>query len=483
MSERIESWSNLFVDPREYTKTLDLPDPASIRIYDTTLRDGEQTPGVAMSPEQKYRIAEELSAIGVHIIDLGFPAVSAGERRILQLMIEGKRRGEIREALELLVMCRANKHDIDATIQAIQEIGGDVADITFLIFSSNSFLHCKYKLGPMLMKREGLDPRDLADTPLEFFHEANKRMIRDAISYARSRGVQKIESGAEDASRTPLEYVIDFGKCAIEAGATRFNFPDTTGSLTPEATRYYCRALKEAFHGVELVSHFHNDFDMATINSICGVLNGFTTFTATINGLGERAGNAPLHSVVAGLKYLYGLEIPNFKYERLWRIKRLVEEITGIPVQAQEPVIGHNVYSHESGIHTHGVNIARRMYEPIPFEEIGGEARFVYGKHSGSNILQDLLTRRAAEIGHQIDNEFVSAVLGEIKYQRGLRVTQRKTSRFVSDYYDNLNRLSMGEDAVIELAREVGVRRAQPAGTKRTPASFQSGPHLRDAIA
>lgn len=232
MSQRIESWSELFVDPREYTKTLELPDPASIRIYDTTLRDGEQTPGVAMSPEQKYRIAEELSAIGVHIIDLGFPAVSAGERRILQLMIEGKRRGEIREDLELLVMCRANKNDIDATIQAIQEVGGNVADITFLIFSSNSFLHCKYKLGPMLMKREGRDPRDLADTPLEFFHEANKRMIRDAISYAKSRGVQKIESGAEDASRTPLEYVIDFGKCAIEAGATRFNFPDTTGSLT-----------------------------------------------------------------------------------------------------------------------------------------------------------------------------------------------------------------------------------------------------------
>jgi isopropylmalate/homocitrate/citramalate synthase len=460
---------------------MDLPDPASIRIYDTTLRDGEQTPGVAMSPEQKYRIAKELSALGVHIIDLGFPAVGDSERRILQMMIEGKRKGEIREDLELLVMCRANHRDIDATIQAINEVGGDVGSITFLIFSSNSFLHCKYKLGPMLMKREGLDPRDLGDAPLEFFHEANKRMISDAISYARSRGVRKIEFGAEDASRTPLEYVVDLARCAVEAGATRFNFPDTTGSLTPEATRYYCRALKDAFPDVELVSHFHNDFDMATINSICGVLNGFTTFTATINGIGERAGNAPLHSVVAGLKYLYGLEIPGFKYENLWRIKKLVEEITGVPVQAQEPVIGHNVYSHESGIHTHGVSIARRMYEPIPFEEIGGEARFVYGKHSGSNILQELMTRRADEIGHKIDNEFVADVLGEIKYQRALRVSQRKTSRFINEYYANLNQLSMGEDAVVQLAKEVGLRRAQQARMNKP--SVQSGAHLLDSIA
>src|SRR5262245_12476488 len=122
MSEQFESWNKLFVDPREYTKTIGLPDPASIRIYDTNLRDGAPTADVAMSPEQKYRIAEELSAIGVHIIDLGFPVVGESERRILQMMIEGKQRGEIRQDIELLVMCRSNQRDIDATIQAIREI-------------------------------------------------------------------------------------------------------------------------------------------------------------------------------------------------------------------------------------------------------------------------------------------------------------------------------------------------------------------------
>lgn len=446
------------MDPREYTQTVDLPDPASIKVYDTTLRDGEQMPGVAMSPKQKYLIAKELSALGCHIIDTGFPAVAESERQMLRLLLEGKRKHEIREDLELLVMCRATEPDIDATLQAIEEIGAEVGDVTFLIFTSSSFLHSKYKLGPMLMKREGLDPKDLPETPLEFFHAANKRLIVEAISYANSCGVRRIEFGAEDASRTPLDYVIDLGRSAIQAGATRYNFADTTGSLTPESTRYYCRALKVAFPEVELVSHFHNDFDLATINAVTGVLNGFTTFTATINGIGERAGNAPLHSVVVALKYLYGLEIPNFKYDCLSRVKNLVEEITGIPVQAQEPVIGYNVYSHESGIHTHGVNIARHMYEPIPYEEVGGEAKFVYGKHSGSNGSYELLTRRAAEVGRDIDREFVSTVLDEVKYLREIRICQDETARFVRDYYLNLKQLSLSEDEVIELAKDVARR-------------------------
>src|SRR5262249_20931061 len=152
-----------------------------------------------------------------------------------------------------------------------------------------SDLHCKYKLGPTLLKREGLKPDDLFHTPTGFFHEANKRMIFHAIRYARSKGITSIEFGGEDSSRAPIEQVIDLWKAGIEAGATRVNFADTTGSLTPESTRFYCRALSQAFPGVERVTHFHNDFDLGTINVITGILNGFTTFTTTVNGLGERA--------------------------------------------------------------------------------------------------------------------------------------------------------------------------------------------------
>lgn len=453
MSQHEEEWADLIVDPRQYTSAASLPDPGSIKVYDTTLRDGEQMPGVAMSPEQKYAISKELSALGCHIVDLGFPASSPGEREALQLVLGGKLKGEIREDLEILVMCRATQQDIDTTIRAIESTGFSANEITFLIFTSASNLHCKYKLGPMLLRREGRDARELLDTPLEFFHEANKRMIFDAISYARGKGIARIEFGAEDASRTPPAQLIDLAQAAIGAGATRYNFPDTTGSLTPEATRFYCATLAEALPDIERVSHFHNDFDLATVNVITGVLNGFPVFTTTINGLGERAGNAPLHSVVAALKYLYDLEIPGFEYDRLWHAKQVVEEITGIPVQAQEPVIGHNVFSHESGIHTHGVSISRRMYEPIPYEEVGGKARFVYGKHSGSNALFDLLTGRASEIGQEIDKDFLMKVLAEIKRVRESLTYTSDAAKFVQNYYEQLERFGLSEDEVIQLAK------------------------------
>lgn len=460
-----EKLSELFVDPRQYTQANNFPDPRSLKIYDTTLRDGEQMPGVAMSPQQKYKIAKELSALGCHIIDMGFPASSPGERTALQLVLDGKHRGEIREDLEILVMCRATQADIDLTIKTIEKLNFSPSEVTFLIFTSASSLHCKYKLGPMLMKRAGQNPDDLFDTPLEFFHEANKEMISEAISYARSQGVVSIEFGTEDASRTKVEPLIDLVRCAVEAGATRYIFPDTTGSLTPEATRSYCQALTNAFPQIERASHFHNDFDLATINVITGVFHGFTTFSTTINGLGERAGNAPLHSVVASLKYLYGLEIPNFQYDRLWHVKKIVEEITGIPVQAHEPVIGYNVYSHESGIHTHGVNIFRGMYEPIPYEQVGGRARFVYGKHSGSNSLSELLAEHASDIDCEIDHSFTLELLSEIKRLREATTYTNDTAGYVNDYYQNLDKLRMTEDEVVALAKDMAVERKQPRTT------------------
>jgi isopropylmalate/homocitrate/citramalate synthase len=448
-----ENWHELFVDPRHYTQRTQPIDPALIRIYDTTLRDGEQMPRVAMSPEQKYVIARELSAIGCHIIDMGFPAVSATEREALQLVLRGKHKGEIREDMEILVMCRATPGDIDITIETIAELGFDASEVTFLIFTSASNLHCKYKLGPMLMERQGKDSAALAETGLEFFHEANKAMVADAILYARSRGITSIEFGTEDASRTPVDQLIDLVRVAVRAGAKRYIFPDTTGSLTPESTKLYCQALTQSFPEIDRVSHFHNDFDLATINSITGVLNGFYIVSTSVNGIGERAGNTPLHSVLAGLKYLYGLEIPNFHYDRLCHIKRVVEEITGIPVSALEPVVGHNVYSHESGIHTHGVSICRRMYEPIPFEEVGGAARFVYGKHSGSNAVANLLSQHSASFDREVSRELVLSVLAEIKRMREARTYSEDTRESIRNYYSKLNALGVAEADVVAIAK------------------------------
>ena len=448
-----ESERDLFVGPQYYTKGKRFPDPSQIKIYDTTLRDGEQMPGVAMSVEQKYIIARELSDIGCHIIDLGFPSSAPSEQATLQQVLRGKEKGEIREDLEILVMCRSTQEDIDTTVRTIKAQGFSPGDVSVLIFSSASPLHCKYKIGPSLLKREGI-PED-EDKPLGFFHEANKRMVADAISYARSRGLSQIEFGAEDASRTPISQLIDLVRTAVNAGAMRYIFADTSGSLTPESAATYCQALTENFPDIARVSHFHNDFDLATVNVITGIANGFSIFSSTVNGIGERAGNAPMHSVVAALKYLYGIEIPGFQYDRLGHLKNIVEQMSGIPVQPHEPVIGLNVYSHESGIHAHGVSITRSMYEPIPYEEVGGVTRFIYGKHSGAHSVLDSLMRHKDEIGVPVTRELALTVLKEVKLLREAETISGRTAEHIANYYQNLLSLGIDEEELVDLARRV----------------------------
>lgn len=452
MTALAEPLSDLFVGPLHYTDRRAMIDPARIRIYDTTLRDGEQMPGVALSADQKYCIARELSDIGCHIIDLGFPSSSPSERKTLQMVLEGRAAGEIRPDVEILVMCRSSREDIDTTVRTVVSRGFSPADVSMLIFTSASPLHCKYKIGPTLLKREGFQEKD--NLPLEFFHDANKRMVREAIAYAKSYGLN-VEFGAEDASRTCIESLADLVRTAVAAGATRYVFADTTGSLTPESTAFYCRALTERFPEIERVSHFHNDFDLATVNVIVGLANGFTTLSTTVNGLGERAGNAPLHSVVAALKYLYGIEIPGFRYDKLGRLKTVVERLTGIPVKPHEAVVGFNAYSHESGIHAHGVSISRCMYEPIPFEEVGGTTRFVFGKHSGAHSVFDTLLRHQAEIDVPVDRHFAMLVLQELKAVREAGASTGRVERCINQYYENLKSLGLTEKQLIRLAQEL----------------------------
>jgi len=453
-----EPFEELIVDPPKHVQHLCLPDARSLRIYDTTLRDGEQTPGLALSPGQKYRLAEELSAIGCHVLDLCFPVTSEEEHELLRLTAEGKRQGKIRQDLEISVMCRAHERDIDATIDVIRRSGFELDEIVFLIFTSSSPLHVKYKLGRMLLKREGVNPDELFDAPLSFFHQANQRLVREMIGYARQKGVSKIEFGGEDSSRTPLPMLVDMARTAIDAGAFRYIFADTTGCLTPEATRYYCGALTEALPEVERVSHFHDDFNLATINTITAALHGFTTMTTTVNGIGERAGNTPMHSVVVALRYLYGLEIPGFQYDRLTWLKRFTEELTGMPVAAKEPVIGRNVFTHESGIHTHGVSISRRMYEVIPAEEVGGVSHFVYGKHTGTTTLVKLLEAHQDELGCELDDALIGAILCEVHEERAERVRRNTTPSFIEAYYRNLDSLGFQDDEVMAIARRVTER-------------------------
>jgi isopropylmalate/homocitrate/citramalate synthase len=222
-----------------YTAHLTFPNPSNIILYDDTLRDGEQMPGVAFSPEQKVELAALLADVGIDVIDVAFPIVSAADRAALTLILEAQRSGAIRQDLDVLAMCRAMPGDIDCVLEAVDDAGRRPPDVSVLILSTVSDLHLKYKLGRALLKREGRDESTWLDTPVAFYRDANVRMTTDAIRYARSRGIDRVEFAAEDASRGDLPYTLAWAEACIGAGRTRFCFSDTCGVFTPEGVDHY----------------------------------------------------------------------------------------------------------------------------------------------------------------------------------------------------------------------------------------------------
>ena len=463
-----EPISDLIKDPTEFTRNLGFLPPEKIKIYDTTLRDGEQTPGVAFSPQQKFQLAKALSDVGVDILDMGFPAVSQSEQDALRKVMMGKRRGEIRSELEILVMCRANRRDIDRTLETLRNIEVSPEDVTLFIFTAGSDLHIKYKLGKTLLRREGVPTEEWLDRPVSFYREANKRMIADAISYAKSQGVVSVEAGmGEDGSRSDCDYLIELSQACVDAGCTRLSVADTVGVLTPISTKFYMERLLAAFPDVPWVVHFHNDFDLATINTITALSVGTPIATVTVNGLGERAGNAPIHAVVGALWKLYGIKLPRFRYEKLHELKRLVEDISGIPIQGNEPIIGYNVFAHEAGIHTAAVLIDRRLYEHAPSEDFGHVHRFVFGKHSGRHLVGEVLrenSKRLEDAGLKVDEELVDEVVREVKRVREEACETNQSQLIVTDYYARQESLGLTEAQVIELAIDLRRMREDDEG-------------------
>ena len=454
-----EPIDQLIRNPREFTKDLPFPDPADIRIYDETLRDGEQMPGVCFTPQQKFEIAKQLADIGVHVMSVGFPAASAGDRKTLQLVMEGKARGELGQT-EIVVMCRSNPKDVDVTIETLDEIGVSPADVTFFIFTSGSDLHLKYKIGKTLLKLEGRDEREWLDLPLDFYRRANIKLQCDAIRYARSRGVTTIEFGAEDGSRGDVEYFIEYFKASLEAGGDRPAWPDTVGCLTPEAARWYCSRIVAAMPpGLPMVCHFHNDYGLGTINAITAVSCGFKVVSVTANGYGERAGNVKLHEFVTALNVLYGIELPGFKYQKLRELARFMERMSGIPIQQHEPIVGEKVFAHESGIHTHAMLIDRRMYEAVPAQLVGGQMTWVFGKHSGVALVEDTLRKHSALLASQgvdVTAELAHRVTNEIKRLREERAASSTSAETIDAYEEAMRRLSIGEDEVCAIAAALG---------------------------
>jgi 2-isopropylmalate synthase len=405
-------------------------------------------PGVAISPSGKYELARALSDIGVHIMDVGFPAVSESERETLRLVLEGRRRGELRPDLEVVCMMRSNASDVDATMRVVDELGHSRDEVSYFVFTSASDLHVKYKLGKTLLAREGIPVSEWLELPVAFYRDANLRMLCDTIRYARSAGAKLIEFGGEDGSRADPEYVKRMHREGIEAGGARPSTPDTVGCFSPYAVRDYISQIKEATPDVPLVVHFHNDLGLGAWNTVVALGSGADVFTTSVNGIGERTGNAPMHQVVLLLRYLFGIEIPGFGYEKLRDLAHLMERVSGIPVSPTEPGIGMNVFSHESGIHTAGMLIHPEIYQFIPPEDLGANIRYVYGKHSGAMVIEHALR----EAGIRPEPALVARVMEQVKHLREERAEQSDFAEFQRAYYGHLESLGVTAEEVAVIA-------------------------------
>ena len=359
-----------------------------VRIFDTTLRDGEQTPGVSLSPEKKLNIAKKLDELGIDAIETGFPVISDGEREAVKMITSANLKAE------LFGLARTNKKDIDAAIDC---------GLNYIhTFIATSDIHLEYKLK---MTRD----------------EALSKAI-EAVEYGKSRGLQ-VEFSAEDATRTDREFLKKvFGEVA-KAGADRIDIPDTVGYSTPQ---YIAEITKDAIDATKLpVSvHCHNDFGLAVANAISGIQAGAQCAHVTINGIGERAGNASLEEFVMALNSLQFEQKweTNINTKLLYETSRYVSKLVGITVQPNKAIVGENAFGHESGIHTHGVLSNPLTYEPISPEVVGRTRWLQVGKHAGIHGMNAMLK----EYGVEPNDEQTKQILDQVKNigDQGKQVTE-----------------------------------------------------------
>ena len=348
-----------------------------VRIFDTTLRDGEQTPGVALTPEQKLNIAKKLDELGVDAIEAGFPIISEGEMAGIKMITSANVHAEI------CGLARTDKKDIDSTV---------TAGLKYIhTFIATSDIHLKYKLK---LTRE----------------EALQKAI-EAVEYGKSRGLQ-VEFSAEDATRTDREFLRRVFKEVADAGADRIDIPDTVGYSTPG---YMAEITRDAIEASKLpISvHCHNDFGLAVANSISGIQAGAQCAHVTINGIGERAGNASLEEFVMALQCLQFDKKyeTNINTKLLYETSRYVSSVVGVHVQPNKAIVGENAFGHESGIHTHGVLSNPLTYEPISPELVGRTRWFQVGKHAGAHGVSAMLE----EYGIQPAKEQIHEILEAVK--------------------------------------------------------------------
>ena len=375
-----------------------MEDPDVIRIFDTTLRDGEQSPGATMTTEEKIQVAEQLVRLNVDIIEAGFPAASPGDL-IAVREIARRTRG-----VAIAGLARANTGDIDAAWEGIREADRPVIHV----FIATSEIHLKHKL--KLNKEEAL-------------HQV-KRMV----AYARNLS-PTVEFSAEDATRSEWDYLCRVCEAAIGAGATTINIPDTVGYTLPHEYETLFRYLRERVPGIDDVvmsAHCHDDLGMGTANTLAAIKAGARQVEVTVNGLGERAGNTAMEEVVMALRTrpdAFGNISTRINTQEFLPTSQLVSQLTGIPVQPNKAVVGANAFSHEAGIHQDGMLKNRMTYEIMTPQSVGWtDTKLVLGKHSGRHGLD----ARLRQLGLKLNAEDLKEA-----YRRFVSMADRK--KYITD--------------------------------------------------
>lgn len=344
-----------------------------IKLVDTTLRDGEQTAGVVFSKPEKIQIARLLDEIGVHQIEVGIPVMGGDEAEAITAITK----------LGLKASIMGWNRAVISDIQASLRCGVDAVAISI----STSDIHIQYKL------------------------QKTREWVLDSMAkateFAKKEGVY-VSVNAEDASRTDMDFLVQFATVAKQAGADRLRYCDTVGIMDPFKMYDTIKTLIERVD-LPVEMHTHNDFGMATANTMAGIKAGATYAGVTVNGLGERAGNAALEEVVMALKYLWDIDL-GVKTERFKEICEYVARASARPLPVSKAIVGANVFAHEAGIHTDGVLKYTRTYEVFNPEDVGLERQIVIGKHSGTHSIIKKFAEYGIEISPEIANELLPRV-------------------------------------------------------------------------
>ncbi|KAI3459766.1 hypothetical protein Pfo_016429 [Paulownia fortunei] len=423
----------------EYTPN-HIPDPKYVRIFDTTLRDGEQSPGATMTIKEKLDIARQLARLGVDIIEAGFPASSDADFDAVKLIAREVGNADSDFVPVICGLARCNKKDIEKAWEAVKYAKKPRVHT----FIATSEIHMKYKLK--------MTPEQVIDK------------ARSMVAYARSLGCDDVEFSPEDAGRSDREFLYRILGEVINAGATTLNIPDTVGYTLPTEFGQLIADIKANTHGIENViisTHCQNDLGLSTANTLAGANAGARQVEVTINGIGERAGNASLEEVVMALKcrgeqLLDGL-YTGINTQHIIMASKMVEEYSGLRIQPHKAIVGANAFAHESGIHQDGMLKHKNTYEIISPEDIGllrsNESGIVLGKLSGRHALK----AKMLELGYDIDGKELVDLFARFKAVAGNKkiITNDDLIALVSDEVFQLQVVWKLEDVQAQFAMNV----------------------------